>query len=555
MAIRVTYRNQYTEFPNLRELHRLDPMRWYWERWGGRKEDFLWDYHGQQYANPKFRWDGTPNPMSAAWNALAMGQNVAMKSATSLGKTYWAARVAMWWLDVYAGNATVVLVGPSYQQVKDTLGAEVKKIFPKFNQIHETASWFDSVRIICDGQNLDNSKWLLYTKSKGVKKAGESLNAGLMGIHAENLLFIIDEGAKIEQSVLKAIENTVTGTNNLVVMLGNPDSIIDPLSVFSQRANTVSITASALDHPNVVLGREVVAGAVTRESIVERAGKVTVKHPKGIHYDTPIFQSRVRGITPNQSADSLIKMEWVEDAIRRGLHGEYHEVLNKEGYEFDDYSYNAVGIDVAASENGDMACVVGGDRNVVNLIHEFVCPNAGDIALNLIHGHEKAQEEGFLDYGLPSLHDMEVWGEHIGIDTVGVGTSTAEVFYREGFDEIKALKGGENKEAIPEDRQGKPIFRFENLRAQMLWQLHLDLKGREFAIAINDPEILDRLKQEAIAPKYTQSKNAITIESKDVIKGRLPNGRSPNILDALMYWNWVRKDRTTGTFSGSTRVS
>lgn len=552
---KVTYRNQYSEFEGLQELHQLDPIRWYWERYGGKKEDFLWDHHGGNYNHPKFKWDGTPNPMAEAWRALAMGQNAAVKSATSIGKTYAAARIALWWLDVYAGNATVVLVGPSYQQVKDTLGQEIKKIFPKFAAMHHTAEWFDSIRIICDGENLDNSKWMLYTKSKGVKKAGEALNAGLQGIHAENLLFIIDEAATIEQSVLKSIENTVTGSNNLILMLGNPDSMIDPLHVFSQKPTTVEITASALDHPNVVLGEEKIPGAVTRASIVDRAGRRTKKFKKGINWDTPIFQSRVRGITPSQSLDALIKLAWVDDAITAGQNGEYHEINNPEGYEIDVYSYNAAGIDVAASTNGDTACVVIGEQNVVTDINEFVCPNAGDIAYNFIHGHEHAENEGFEDYGIKSLRDLDIWDEHVGVDTVGVGTSTIEVFHREDHDEIKALAGGADKEAIPHDREGKPVFFFENMRAQMYWQLHLDLKAGEIAIAITDPEILTRLREECIAPKYTQSKNAITVESKDKIKERLPNNRSPNILDALVYWNWVRKDRTWLGYSGSTRVA
>jgi hypothetical protein len=34
----------------------------------------------------------------------------------------------------------------------------------------------------------------------------------------------------------------------------------------------------------------------------------------------------------------------------------------------------------------------------------------------------------------------------------------------------------------------------------------------------------------------------ITIESKEDMKKRL--GHSPNMLDSLVYWNWMRKNRT-----------
>lgn len=552
--MRITYENQYKAFPNLIKLHRLNPLRWYSERYGGDVRDFKWSLHGGRYSD-NFKWDGTPNPMATAWDALAMGQNAAVKSATGIGKTFSAARIATWFLDVYQGNSTVVLMGPSYKDVKDTLGLEMKKVFPAFQKIHPSAKWFDSVRIICDDSDLENSKWLLYAKSKGVKRKGESFNAGPQGIHAENLLIIIDEAAKIEPSVLKTIESTITGGNNLVLALGNPDSMIDPLHIFSTRPDTVEITASALDHPNVVLDKEIIPGAVTRKSILIRAGRTTEKYRKGVNWDSSDFQSRVRGITPKQSSDSLIKMEWIERAIERGQNGEYHPVTNPGGYEVDDFSYNACGIDVAASTNGDTGCVVTSEKNLVTAITEFVCPNAGDIAWNLIHGYEQAKEKNFLSYGLKSLYDLDIWDENVGVDTVGVGTSTIEVFQKHGHEDVKALIGGMQKDAVPQDKEGRLMFAFDNLRAQMYWQLSLDLKSGEIAICIDDAETLTRLKEEAIAPKYSKSKNAISIESKDIIKARLPQGRSPNILDALAYWNWVRKDRTWHGFSGSTRVA
>ena len=549
MQKRITYQNQYSLFPGLIELHRLDPLRWYQERWGGDVKDFLWDLHGGDYTSERFRWDGTPNPMATAWKALAMGQNVSLKSATSLGKTYNAARIALWFLDVYQNQSTkVILVGPSASQVKDTLGAELKKIFPKFNQIHLKAAWYDSIRILPEGPgDFDSATWSLSAKSKGVKKAGETANTGPQGIHATNLLFIVDEGAKIEASVLRSIENTVTGTNNLILMLGNPDSIIDPLHIFSQRPNTLEVRASGLDHPNVVLGEEVIPGAVTRQSIVERAGKITEQFPRGVNWDTSFFQSRVRGFTPDQSSDSLIKMAWVNDAIEKGQHGVVGN-SNPKGYKVDQWSYNAVGIDVAASETGDKGCVVAGQGNCVNYINQFICPNAGDVAYNLIYGSEEAKERNFISYGIPSLEDLDVYEDNVGIDTVGVGTSTLEVFLHEGYDDVKALIGGQDKEAIPSDPTGKPMLNFQNLRSQMLYTLAMDLKAGEIAISITDEQVLQELKEEAITPKYTISQTAITIERKDLIKERL--GRSPNILDALMYWNWVRKDRSHITNSG-----
>ena len=48
------------------------------------------------------------------------------------------------------------------------------------------------------------------------------------------------------------------------------------------------------------------------------------------------------------------------------------------------------------------------------------------------------------------------------------------------------------------------------------------------------------IKRELCIPKYATKGNYIEIESKEQIKKRL-GGKSPNIFDAVMYWNWVRK--------------
>ncbi|MDR3678899.1 MAG: hypothetical protein P4L41_02960 [Flavipsychrobacter sp.] len=45
----------------------------------------------------------------------------------------------------------------------------------------------------------------------------------------------------------------------------------------------------------------------------------------------------------------------------------------------------AVGIDVANSENGDKACEVWGTGNKCFHVHEFKCPNASNIALNMVY--------------------------------------------------------------------------------------------------------------------------------------------------------------------------
>jgi len=63
------------------------------------------------------------------------------------------------------------------------------------------------------------------------------------------------------------------------------------------------IRISAYDHPNIVLKRSIIPGAVTQKSIDIRRDEYGEK--------SNLYKSRVRGIAPAQAADSLIQRQWI----------------------------------------------------------------------------------------------------------------------------------------------------------------------------------------------------------------------------------------------------
>ena len=73
----------------------------------------------------------------------------------------------------------------------------------------------------------------------------------------------------------------------------------------------------------------------------------------------------------------------------------------------------------------------------------------------------------------------------------------------------------------------------------MYWALREDLRLGTVGIDIKDPEILTNLKRELIAPKFKVKDNAIYVEKKEEIIKRI--NKSPNLADAVVYWNWMRK--------------
>lgn len=130
-------------------------------------------------------------------------------------------------------------------------------------------------------------------------------------------------------------------------MRRTPDNEFDTLHQFAMQLDCKNFRVSALDYPNIVLQDEIYAGAVTQSSIDSRA----LNYGEG----SPLYNAMVRGISPAQSADALIRSEWID------------QILNKEFKDTDPLTdcYNAVGVDVANSIDGDKACLSWGKRNTL----------------------------------------------------------------------------------------------------------------------------------------------------------------------------------------------
>jgi len=123
---------------------------------------------------------------------------------------------------------------------------------------------------------------------------------------------------------------------------------------------------------------------------------------------------------------------------------------------------------------------------------------------------------------------------------VGVGVGTINSL-RDNNVRCIGLQGGQKKEVLPVDKTtGKPLYEFNSLRAQMYFTLMLDLKRGD--VRINLPENIYRaLKKELTIIKYMITGSKIGIEGKDEIKKKI-GGKSPNMADAFVYWNWMRKN-------------
>lgn len=475
-----------------------DPLLWFKERLGIDEHTLRWSM------NPAYethKWDGTADPMAKVLTSLAEWKSVGVESATGTGKTFLGAGVILWFLDCFE-NSTVVTTAPKESQLTLNIWKEVSRLWPRFQSLRPKAE-LTTLRI---RMRPGSDVWAAHGFACGVG-ADEDSATRAQGFHAEHMLIIFEETPGIHPAVMTAFKNTCSDDHNIRLALGNPDSRTDQLHMFCQESNVVPIRVSALDHPNVVTNDRVIPGAVSRLKVDER------RHDYGP--DSRLYMSRVRGISPEESADALIRWQWCIDATRKTA-AERSQLLQ---------GPDALGVDVANSENGDKAALAHGKGAVLLTVESFQCPNANLLASERV---------------VPLILTLDIDQKHVGIDAVGVGAGTVNELKRLGF-RCTAIHGGGLAHVRP---QSKREEEFNSLRSQMWWQVRVDLQHSNIVLP-HDEELFEDLT----TPTWATQNGKIVVEPKEKIKQRL--GRSPDKGDAVVYWNWVRASRGRATVGGA----
>lgn len=487
LELEAEYRRRQTapSGPQADMIYQSNPIGWMVERMSIPEETLRWS-RSPEYAS--HRWDGTPDPLVAVLDGLVANRDVGVESATGTGKTYLGALVTLWFLAVFP-DSIVIITAPIEKQLTLHIWKEIGGLFPRYSKLFGDAELL-TLKLRMRPNTDEKEKWSAVGFACGVDAGSDSATRA-QGFHAQHMLIITEETPGIDPAVMTAFENTCTADHNLRLAFGNPDSQQDALHKFCTSPGVDHIRISAYDHPNVVTGRVIVPGAVSRKSITKRREK--------LGRESRLYQSRVRGISPTESVDALIRMSWCTAAKARAI-----------PFQNDTRRTPALGVDVANSENGDLGAICRGSGRTCEVVDAFPCPDANQLGARVV------QEAKLIG----------IDARHIGIDGVGVGAGTVNEAKRLDY-YVQSLNGGDKA------MENADAEKFYNLRAQMQWQARLDLERGEVALP-DDDELIEDL----IAPTWTTRNGKIIVESKEDLKRRL--GRSPNKGDAFVYWNWVR---------------
>ncbi len=227
--------------------------------------------------------------------ALAVNRRVAVASCNAAGKSFLAARLAVWFLTTYSPGI-VITTAPTDRQVRRILW---KEIHIAYNKALDRG--FEL------GGELLTKEWRFSEEHFALGFSSKHYDAtAFQGIHSPHLLIIADEAAGISESIWEGMFSILKGGFTRLLAIGNPTTVdgrfYDAFS--SQGWWTTNICA--YDTPNFQGAGDIIPELVTPED-VEAA-----KEDWG--EDSPIFTSRILGQFPDTLEDTFIALSLVEQA-------------------------------------------------------------------------------------------------------------------------------------------------------------------------------------------------------------------------------------------------
>lgn len=219
------------------------------------------------------------------------GAKVSIKSGHGTGKTTGLAWVIHWFLICY-DKAKVPVTAPTAAQLKDALWAELKmwwNLLPP--QLHDLFEWTS------DHFTSETGSFAM------ARTASKDKPEALQGIHADNILFLIDEASGVAEEVFIAAGSSLSADNARVAMASNPTQTTGYFynSHNKNRNLWQRLTFNGKESPRV--------SKTYIESIANEYGK-----------ESDVYRVRVLGEFPFSSDLQFIGRDIVEAATKRNIH-------------------------------------------------------------------------------------------------------------------------------------------------------------------------------------------------------------------------------------------
>lgn len=412
----------------------------------------------------------TPDPWQAkVLQAFPQNQRMAMAACKGPGKTAVLAWI-VWNFLVTRPHPKIAATSITGDNLSDNLWAELAKFQQKSKLLTENFTW-GKTRIY---SNEYPETWWVSARPWSKSASPEEQGMTLAGLHADYILFVLDESGGIPMSVMASADAALSSCiEGHIVQAGNTTHTEGPLHAACTNErhlwHVTHITADP-DDPE----RTPRVSIKWAQETIDRYGR-----------DNPYVLINVFGKFPPSSINALIGIDDIKAAMTRD-------------YKIEEYARAAkvLGIDVARE---------GMDTSVI-------FPRQGLQAFTPMQYRNITGTYG----AEMTARKINEWGADASFvdNTGGFGSSWIDNLNRLGFSPIPVHFN--EKSANP---------RYFNKRTEMLFEAVEWIKGGG-SLPYNE-----ELIQELTNTTYTFRGDKVIIEPKEIIKAKL--GRSPDLLDAL----------------------
>lgn len=343
------------------------------------------------------------------FDAISQYDNVAVKSAHALSKSYTFSRAGLWFLSCFP-PAIVIATAPTDRQVEHIFWSEVTKAYSQANK-------YIGGQILKKLLRIREDWYMLAFKSRDYDPSY------FQGFHAPNVMIIMDEASGIARPIWDAVEGLKVGNIVKHLVGGQP---FDSSSAFADCFRDPTwhkIHLSGYDSPNIT-GECNIPGLMTKEWMDDKKRKWGE--------DSVLFTVRGLGEFPEASEDTLITLAQIHKAIERECEIQQPFVM---------------GIDVGR---------YGDDSSVFTITDSYN---------NEIRVVEHTKRDTMAIAGIAK----QLIGQYniilTGVDVIGIGAGVYDRLIETGEKAIAVNVSNAPEKYLTDEKPES----FQNLRAQLYW--------------------------------------------------------------------------------------
>jgi hypothetical protein len=445
------------------------------------------------------------------------------KSANAVGKTHAAARVSVWWFKCFPGSQIFTGAAPPESNLKKLLWGEIGSIVEKHPELFES----DTVTNLHIQKSAKSFLTGVTIPSSGTEAQRE---AKFSGKHAPYLLFVLDEADAIPDEVFRGIESCMSGGHARLLMMFNPRAEMgEPYRMERDgRANVVQL--SAFNHPSVIEGKDIIPGAVNRETTVRRINEwcrplVKGEKPDGECFELPEFLSGATAKSHGGEEYPPLKTGWykiMESAFAYMVLGEYPALGATQLISKECIAQARSRWDVYVAEHGEIppkgtSAVMGQDIGEFGSDSSAACFRYGSFVERMViwSGVDTIVSG---DRAIAEFQARKV--AMANVDATGTGAGVAPYMQRKGCSANRVMVASKPTEKTE-------LGEFNILRDQLWWACREWLRADPGAMLPPDEQLIEELQ----TATYEVKTGKIRVMDKATMRELLK--RSPDRADAL----------------------